>query len=115
VTQEERIKHALSDILEAAAAAGRLVQRGRGAFDADEMLRLAAEAITQRIGEAVGRLPEPFLVEHAAVASWRAIRGMRNVVTHEYQRIDYDLLWRALARRLPGEVERIHALRDSLD
>lgn len=111
---EQRIVNALADIIDAAGAADRLVQRGREAYDADEMLRFAAEAITQRIGEAVGRLPESFVTEHSTTASWRAIRGMRNLVTHEYRRIDYDLLWRALAHRLPGEARRIRALHERL-
>lgn len=114
VNPEQRTIKALTDIVNAAAAAEHLVQRGREAYDADEMLRFAAQAISQRIGEAAGRLPGSFVTELEATASWRAIRGIRNVLTHEYQRMDCDLLWRALAHRLPDDALRIRALHQRL-
>jgi uncharacterized protein with HEPN domain len=80
--------------------AARLVARGRAAYDEDEALRLAAEAITHRIGEAVSRLSEEFITDQPQI-EWRRIKGMRNIVTHEYARIDYEIVWNALALRIP--------------
>lgn len=80
--------------------AERLVARGRPAYDGDEALRLAAEAITHRIGEAVSRLSEEFVTDHPQI-EWRKVKGMRNIVTHEYARIDYEIVWNALALRVP--------------
>ena len=80
--------------------ASRLVARGKESYDADEGLQLAAEAMTRRIGEAVARLPEEFLADHAGV-EWRRMKGMRNIVAHEHLRVDRELVWNALAARLP--------------
>ena len=80
--------------------AARLVSRGRDAYDSDEMLRLAAEALTHRIGEAAGRLSQSFQTEHPDVP-WRAIRGMRNVVAHNYGRVDQAIMWNTLRHDLP--------------
>jgi uncharacterized protein with HEPN domain len=38
------------------------------------------------------------------------MKGMRNIVAHEYGGVDYDIVWVALERDLPceaGEVQRI--------
>jgi uncharacterized protein len=90
----------LLDLLEFTDMAARLVARGRAAYDADEALRLAAEAVTRRIGEAVSRLSEEFVTDHPQI-EWRKVKGMRNIVTHEYARIDYEIVWNALALRVP--------------
>jgi len=104
--------NALLDILDAGDAAGRLVGRGKPAYDGDEMLRFAAEAISQRIGEAVGRLSPEFTDSHADVASWHAIRGLNNLVAHGSQHVDHEIVWNALVRRLPNEVAQIRRLVD---
>jgi uncharacterized protein with HEPN domain len=95
-----RVRDTLLDLLEFTDMAARLVARGRAAYDGDEALRLAAEAITHRIGEAVSRLSEEFVTDHPQI-EWRKVKGMRNIVTHEYARIDYEILWNALALRVP--------------
>jgi uncharacterized protein with HEPN domain len=43
------------------------------------------------IGEAVRALPEEFKTSHADVP-WPAIAGMRNIVIHEYFRVDRDVI-----------------------
>jgi len=96
-----RTQAALQDLLEFSGMAGRLVARGRSAYDRDETLRLAAEAITHRIGEAVARLSDEFIADYPQV-EWRKVKGMRNIVSHEYAHIDYEIVWTALADRIPA-------------
>ena len=45
-----------------------------------------------QIGELTGRLSEEFKNENKEIP-WRAIRGMRNVVAHEYGNIDVETVW----------------------
>lgn len=97
-------RQTLRDLIRLAETADRLVSRGRSAYDADEAIRLAAEAVLHKISEAVARLPDAFLDQHRDVP-WRAMRGMRNVVAHERDHVDYQLVWNALAHRLPREAE----------
>jgi uncharacterized protein with HEPN domain len=96
----ERDRLVVQDLLEFCEQAARLVSRGRDAYDSDEMLRLAAEALTHRIGEAAGRLSESYQLDHTDVP-WRAIRGMRNVIAHDYGRVDHAIVWNTLQCDLP--------------
>lgn len=105
----DRTARTLTDLLAFTAMAERLVQRGRGAYDTDETLRLAAEAILHKLGEAVSRLPERFIDEHPAVP-WRAMRATRNIVAHQHEQVDYYIIWNALAHRLPKHVDQIRSL-----
>ena len=45
-----------------------------------------------QIGELVKNLSQEFTASHANIP-WRAIRGMRNVVAHEYGHIDLETVW----------------------
>lgn len=103
----------LSDLLAFTAMAHRLVARGREAYDADEALRLAAEAVLHKIGEAIARLPDEFIDAYQDVP-WRTMKAIRNLVAHQYEQIDYDIIWNALAYRLPQYTERIRGIRDGL-
>lgn len=105
----DRSRRTLLDFLAFTDMAGRLVGRGRSAYDEDETLRLAAEAIVHRIGEAVARLDDEVTQAHPAV-SWRQMKRMRNVVAHEYGAIDHAILWNALAVDLPREARQIRAI-----
>lgn len=72
----------------------------------DRRTQLIAEALLHRIGEAVSRLPDDLTSAHPEV-EWRKIKGMRNVVAHQYGFIDYRIVWRALDQSLPNDVESI--------
>ncbi|MBO0770837.1 MAG: DUF86 domain-containing protein [Actinobacteria bacterium] len=104
-----RTHAALLDLLDFADMAARLVARGRPAYDLDETLRLAAEAITHRIGEAVARLSQDFIADHSQI-EWRKIKGMRNIVSHQYAHIDHAIVWNALADRIPATAAEVRGI-----
>lgn len=87
---------------------------GEQNFYADRKTQLIAEALLHRIGEAVSRLPETLITAHPEV-KWRMIKGMRNIVAHEYGFIDYRIVWRALQESLPRDVEAMERILDSLN
>jgi uncharacterized protein with HEPN domain len=103
---DRRTEQTLRDILAFTAMASRLIARGRPAFDADEALQLAAEAVLHKIGEAVARLPGEFVSIHPEVP-WRRMRAARNLVAHRYEQVDYGLIWDAFAQDLPRDADRI--------
>ncbi|MFA4841306.1 MAG: HepT-like ribonuclease domain-containing protein [Agrococcus sp.] len=109
---DRRRQQTLTDILDFSATAARLVARGRAAYDADEMLRLAAEAILHRIGEAVARLDRRFTEAHPTVR-WRQMKSVRNVVAHEYHLVDYGILWNVLETDLPREAAAVARIVDA--
>ena len=104
---DERTSRALSDILGFADEVEQyVVVRGEQHFYADRPTQLVAEALLHRIGEAVSRLPSEIIDLHPEI-SWRQMKGMRNVVAHQYGFIDYRIVWRALEDELPRDVEQI--------
>jgi uncharacterized protein with HEPN domain len=53
-----------------------------------------------------------FVVEHPEI-EWSRLRGTRNIVAHEYARVDHELLWNALSREVPAITGYLRsALRD---
>ncbi|MFC1627609.1 DUF86 domain-containing protein [Gemmatimonadota bacterium] len=65
------------------------------------------------IGEAVNRLPESLINAHPDLP-WHAMRGLRNVVVHEYSRIDLYDLWDTVHVDLPAILPVIKNLADDL-
>ena len=53
-----------------------------------------------QIGELVGKLSEPFRMEHNGIP-WHKIRGMRNFVAHEYGHLDLDVVWYTATKSIP--------------
>jgi uncharacterized protein with HEPN domain len=94
----------LEDLLAQAAAAARLVARGKAAYDADEMLRYAAEDLLLRLGECarrVERADPAFPQAHPEVELRRLIYS-RNVVAHGYDMVDHEIVWAILATNIPA-------------
>ena len=52
------------------------------------------------IGEATKRLSQEFRQQHSEIP-WRAIAGMRDVIVHEYNQVDFDVVWDVIQNQLP--------------
>jgi uncharacterized protein with HEPN domain len=53
-----------------------------------------------QIGELVGRLSDEFVEEHNEVP-WYAIKAMRNLHAHDYERVDLGIVWDTLTNEIP--------------
>ncbi len=53
-----------------------------------------------QIGELVCRLSDEFLEEHGEVP-WHAIKAMRNLHAHDYERVDLEIVWNTLNEEIP--------------
>ena len=58
------------------------------------------------IGEATKRLSSKFRDEHSEIP-WRKMAGLRDVIVHQYDGIDFDLLWEAIKTVLPEVLEKL--------
>lgn len=115
----ERVIDTLRDLVAfGEMAATDVVSHGKDAYDDSRLIRLAAEAVAHRLGEAVARLTDKdslapselaFTIDHPEIP-WRAMKGMRNIVAHDYGGIDYEMLWNALAERVPADIARIRQI-----
>ena len=90
----------LRDILEAVAAVERYLDRGKLAFERDELLQGWFVRNLQIIGEAARALPQEIRAM-APEVPWPKIIGMRNVLVQGYFEIDVDIVWEAATRDLP--------------
>jgi uncharacterized protein with HEPN domain len=64
------------------------------------MVRTTERAILI-IAEAASALPAE-LTAHYPEIEWRAIRGIGNILRHEYERIETEVLWRVVHENLPA-------------
>ena len=102
----ESLEHILGEIryLQKAAAG-----TGRDEFLGDETLKRAFVRSLEIVGKAAKHVPEEVRNRCDAV-DWRAMAGMRDKLIHGYFGVDYDIVWDAVANRLPAirnEIERL--------
>ena len=69
-------------------------------FAADQRTKDAVIRNLVTIGESIRWIPESILLEHPGVP-WRTMRGVRNVVVHEYFGVDETILWDTVRHDLP--------------
>jgi uncharacterized protein with HEPN domain len=70
-------------------------------FKTDRKTRDAVLMYLIVIGEAANKLPDEFKKKHGTV-EWAQIIRSRNIITHEYGRVDYDVIWRIATLYLPA-------------
>ena len=61
------------------------------------------------IGEAAGNIPLEIQEKYPELA-WLEMRGMRNIVAHEYFGVSLPIIWRAVAHDLPPLAEGLTKL-----
>jgi uncharacterized protein with HEPN domain len=65
----------------------------------DAKTRFAVERGVEIVSEAVRRLPPAICQEHQSVP-WDDIRGIGNILRHNYDRVDDRIIWHAVERHL---------------
>ena len=58
------------------------------------------------IGEATNNLPDEVKDRHPEMP-WRKMYGLRNVVSHEYFGIDYEMIWEIAKKNLHANIKEI--------
>ncbi|GAB4528083.1 MAG: DUF86 domain-containing protein [Anaerolineae bacterium] len=67
------------------------------AFETDRKTQLAVIRAFEVIGEIVKRVPQDLLDTQPSV-DWRAIKGFRDILIHQYDNIDLAIVWDAVGR-----------------
>lgn len=70
-------------------------------FDADEVSVLAVERVLQIITEAAIKIGETRMTEIAPAIPFTKIRGMGNILRHEYDGINRETIYRPVKDGLP--------------
>jgi uncharacterized protein with HEPN domain len=73
----------------------------KAAFAADDRTIDAVVRNLIVIGEAAGHVPEDIVATRPQIP-WARMRGMRNLVVHEYFGIDVNVLWDTVTINLPA-------------
>ena len=91
----------LADLLDAADELAAIVDRGRESFDADPILRRAAERLLEIVGEAANGLSDETTGRYPTVP-WRDITRLRILLAHHYHRVDPGQVWNIAAEYVPA-------------
>jgi uncharacterized protein with HEPN domain len=105
------LRSRLEDILEAIAQIEVQQVKGRAEFDSSSLIQVWMVHHLMIIGEAV-RSIDPAMRQRYASVPWRQIAGMRNILVHDYFRINHRTVWETVEKDIPGlkeEVQRILA------
>ncbi|SIP97782.1 Uncharacterized conserved protein, contains HEPN domain [Rhizobium sp. RU20A] len=78
-------------------------------FQADWLLRHAVQRALEIISEAARHIPDDRLSE-APTIPWKQIRGVRNILRHEYHRVADDVVWAVVTDHIPALRRAIEAL-----
>ncbi len=61
------------------------------------------------MGEATKRLSREFREQHSEVP-WDDVAGMRDIIAHQYDRVDLDIVWQVIQRNIPDLLDLITPL-----
>ncbi|MBM3358127.1 MAG: DUF86 domain-containing protein [Betaproteobacteria bacterium] len=104
---EERDAAILWDMLQSARDATGIVAGATAeSLRRDRLRTLALERSMELLGEAAGRVSATFRAAHPQVP-WRAMIGLRNILAHEYGRIDHERLFMTAVKELPALITQL--------
>lgn len=75
--------------------------------DAKTIRAVAFELIT--MGEAVRAIPVEFKQDHPTIP-WANIQGIRNILVHEYYRLDEEILWKTVTDDIPTLIKGLREI-----
>ena len=107
---EERDPASLWDMLKAAREAVEFTKDlSLERFLVDSLTRSAVERKLEIIGEAGRRISAVFRAAHPEIP-WKDIIGLRNVISHDYDSVDYPRIFDIAIRQLPELIGMLEPL-----
>jgi uncharacterized protein with HEPN domain len=86
-----------------------IVERGKVAYLADDLLQEAGDSLMMKLGEAANRLSRLGVLAPDGV-DWALAVANRNFIIHQYDEINRDLTWQTLSVDLPAWNESLQKL-----
>ncbi len=99
----------LLDIKEAIENIKKYSVKGRGTFEKEELVQNWIVHHLQIIGEAAAKISDDFQQQHPDIP-WLKIVGMRNILVHDYFRIDVNAVWSVVENDIPQLEQQIESL-----
>lgn len=102
-TDQEKVQYVLTEI-------GNMekIIAGKTANDLEYDLTLerAVSMTLQMISEKVGKISDGFQQQHPEI-EWARIKGLRNRISHEYENLDFDIIYTAATESLQELKEKL--------
>lgn len=87
-----------------------IIANTKGASQKDlEMNTILCDSVLFRviqISENSARLTDSFKIQHPDIP-WKAIRGMRNKIVHEYGEVDHEVVYETVTCDVPNLLEKL--------
>lgn len=110
---EDRDPAHLWDMLESARDAAAIVANlPQESFLGDRVRTLALERSLELVGEAARRVSDALRKKYPGVP-WREMIGLRNILAHDYGRIDHDKLYTTAVKDIPNLIKELERLQPS--
>lgn len=91
-----------------------IAQIGRDSFMQDRLSQDAVIRNFEIIGEATKRLSEELKLAHSHLP-WKQVAGLRDILIHNYNRVDLNVVWRIIEHDLPDFKVGIEAILVALE
>ena len=102
----------IRDMIEAAEDAVRYAQDlDYDGFVATKMVRDAVLHNLHVVGEASNHMAEEIVARYPDLP-WDDMRDMRNIVAHEYFRVDWEIVWSTVREDLPPLIAQLRKILD---
>ena len=99
----------LQDILEAISQIEKYAVQGKEEFQQNELVQIWIIHHLQIIGEASNNLSQKLIAQYPEVP-WAEIIAFRNILVHEYFRIDLQAVWKIIKRDLANLKNQVEAI-----
>jgi uncharacterized protein with HEPN domain len=99
----------LLDIQDAIAKIQARLPKDKASFLSDELTQVWMVHHVMIIGEAVRAIDPAFKNKHPSIP-WAEISGMRNVIVHDYFRINHERVWATICEDIPELKKEIEGL-----
>lgn len=99
----------LKDIQEAIQKIEKYTQRGKNEFFENELIQSWVLLQLQIIGEAARAMNEATHQKYPEI-EWRDIIDFRNLLVHEYFRVDLKIVWQIVEHQIPHLKTQINAI-----
>ena len=99
--RDERILEHIGDYCEDIQDAVDLVERSYDRFITDKHSQYSIAFSIMQIGELVGKLSEELRTSTKQEIDWPAVKGMRNIIVHDYGEVRLSIVWNVATLDIP--------------